>query len=289
MFVRLLALMICLLLQTPSLAAVHILAVGQSNMEGRFGPAPNTTADPRIQLWDWYKREFNTAELGEFPFYPDPKIGEPANNLVFAFARRLVEKCDTNIYITLIAAGSMKIEFFIPQPILDSHSWKNTQYWRFFDQSASDELFSPTGTAIAALQASGGNRYDILLMHQGEANFAQEGDIDSAGQYAGKVKTFIQALTSRGLLRRESLSILGTINAKYPGAQSQHQAVMSLQTPTTGVATWEGIEVFDTPGVPGDRHATGSGLEELGSRYFDTYWRMSGGTCPDNSVATSGG
>lgn len=260
-------------------ATINILAFGQSNMAGRFGPAPNYSGpDPNIRVWNWQTKKLEPAQLGVFPFWTDRNGNGPANNLAYVFGQNLVKTCKVEVNLTYLATDGAKLEYFLPNDVLKKNSWSNGQTKMYFGPSLADELLSSNSQTRSALIAAGATTYDIVLIHQGEANSLRDGD--TAAVYEKKLKAMINELVTRRFVRRDTKFVLGTINPLYPKADEHKKAVLSLQAPTVAIASWDGIETFDTPKVVGDRHATGNGLQTLGERYFEKYLYLEGGRCP---------
>lgn len=210
-----------------SASPLNVLAFGQSNMEGFFGPAVGyDSPDERIRVWDWRQDKWRLAKLGVAPFHRAKGSSEPANNLAYVFARLLAQQCDVGVNLTFLAAGGMRIEYFMPPELLAERGWVNTQESKAFGTSLSDELLSPAGDAAMALRATGAYRYDAVLIHQGEANSLKDGD--TAEVYAGKLRALLAEMTWRGLIDPRTPVILGTINGAYPRARDHARAVESL-------------------------------------------------------------
>ncbi len=113
-----------------------------------------------------------------------------------------------------------------------------------------------------------------MLFHQGEANF-DKAPIDTAEEYASKLRLLLSELKQRALIHASTPVILGEINSIYFGAATHKQAVASLADRRVRVVAWDsGVE--DVKAVTGDNnpHATGHGLAELGKRYFKAFMSM---------------
>lgn len=258
---------------------ISILAFGQSGMAGQFGPIMSDGIYSRdFQAWDVTSNGWVTASLGTQPF-----SSGSTNNLAFVFAKEVARYCEAEIRMVLIASGGKKIEYFLPTVALSAHGWTNSQSSALYGSSAAEELMgvSPYGDAIPALQSLGASRYDIAIMHQGEAN-AVAGD--SSATYEAKLSVLLDELDARGLIDLTgggTSVLLGHINAAYAGAANQASAIESFASGYANVSTvaWAGIATRQ-PYDPNDYHATGLGLEQLGVRYFREWVALSGGVCP---------
>lgn len=263
--------------------SINVLAIGQSNMQGRFGPATYTDADPNIRVWNFNTEKWQTAKLGVSPFFVSRGEKTPANNLAYVFARELSDKCSLKVNLTILAAFGKRIEYFLPIDVLARHGWKNTERSGVFGDSLADEIFSPRGTASKALRALNAWRYDAVLIHQGEANFDSAGD--DANTYAQKLGALLTELTRRGLTNHDTPTLIGTIDWRYAKSKQDAKAISSLASGHIGAVNWSGIETYpETTGTGMRWHATGNGLQELGDRYFDAYWNLIGKTCPGHPV-----
>lgn len=138
---------LAVLSSSPAVATtINVLAFGQSNMEGRFGPAVGyKDPDPRIRVWNWKNNEWQIAELGVFPFWKARGLLEPANNLAYVFAKRLVDECSVNVDLTLLTSGGMRLEYFLPLYVIRKHGWSNRQATAHFGPTLSDDLLEEQG------------------------------------------------------------------------------------------------------------------------------------------------
>lgn len=241
--------------------SVAVLAWGQSNMEGAYGPSPSSGVySPTIRAWSLASNAFETATLGASPF----RIGSPTpNNLAFVFCKELARHIETAVDLVLIAAGGMKIEHFMPNTVLSANGWTNSQT-SIFGASAADELMGTGGVALNALGSLGKSAFDVVIMHQGEAN------VDSASVYLAKLEAQYAEMANRGLLTLgQTPIVMGYINPSYSNAADHGAAVASFVSAHSkcGSVPWSGIQTVGG----GNNHATGLGLEQLGVRYFNAF------------------
>ena len=260
-------------------APFRVLAIGQSNMEGRFGPAaaPSDSA-ARIFAWNWSVEEWAPAVLGSIPFRPLFAGSGAANNLSYVFANEISQECDIDVYTVLLASGGKRIEYFLPNFVLRDNGWENNQSDSRFGNSLADEIMGQDGTAAVALRSSGGGVFDAVLIHQGEANNLDI--IEEPGVYQAQIRALISELRRRRLVGDDTAIIVGGINPGYPGGEAHQLAINELRHEGIGVVSWQGVE--DVGDIIGDnnQHATGRGLTELGIRYFEEFMRLSG-DCPN--------
>ena len=254
---------------------VRILAFGQSNMLGAYGPAPKSSVSiARLRAWDWSSDKWVPAVLGTRPFGNIVGTSEPANNLAYVFADQLSETCSVNVDIVLLAANGKRIEYFLPNFILEQSGWVNNQTSPPFGNSLADEILGSNGDAIKALQASGGNLFEIVLIHQGEAN--NEDILKNATPYQKKLNSLFNEIKARKLSDANTSIIVGGINPGYPGGLAHYNAIMDLKSSKVGIVDWTGIEDVGDISSENNQHATGPGLTELGNRYFNEFMRING-------------
>lgn len=239
-----------------------ILAFGQSNMQGAYGPSPSAGIySPPIHAWKHSTNAFAASVLGADPF------AAGGNNLAFVFQKELARHTEDENHLTLIAAGGMKLEHFMPAYVLTANGWTNTQS-SVFGASAADELLgAPPKAARQALQVLGKSQYDIVLGHIGEANTVAG---DSAATQQAKFEALFQDMDLRDMIDLGTTPIiLGHINPAYSGSANHAAAIEAFAAAHAMVATvpWDGIETVGG----GNAHANGVGLEQLGVRYFDAY------------------
>ncbi len=250
-----------------------ILAIGQSNLEGRYGPALTVPAHKRtVRAFDLAARQWSDAKLGRNPFKTIVRSTIPAHNLVFEFAHRYASICDDDADIVLLASGGKRIEFFLPGEVLAENGWRSEQTDPDFGNSLAGEIFAADGAAKQALAAAGHAAFEVLLIHQGEANFADP-PMDAPEAYALKLRRLIEELERRGLIRPTTPIVLGEINPLYLGAWLMHrQALANFTDARTRVVRWDaGIECAKAVIGENNSHASGRGLAELGKRYFEAY------------------
>lgn len=255
--------------------SLPILAIGQSNIEGGFGPAlPAPAHDKAVRAYNLKTMQWTPAQLGVSPFRNIVRSKAPAHNFVFEFAHQYASQCADDADLVLLASGGKRIEFFLPGEVLAANGWTNEQTDPLFGASLSEHIFGAEGAARAALKAAGHEAYGVVLIHQGEANFAQA-PIDTLEDYKSKLRLLLSGLQQRALIREDTPVILGEINPTYLGAATHKQALASLVDRRICVVTWDG-GVEDVKAVTGDNnpHATGRGLSELGKRYFKAFIAM---------------
>ena len=259
---------------------VRVLAVGQSNMEGRFGPASHYyqyPSIPEIRSWDYVEDRWEQAHLGERPFSMNDTGDKPANNASYVFAQRVRDEFGDNVDVTLLASGGKRIEYFLPNYLLNRHGWVNTQSSPNFGNSLADEIFGHTGDAKIALPP--GEVYDVVLFLQGEANFNRnQVPVESAAEYAHKMTVFVDELWNRDYIDESSVVIFSNINPKYEYAHIHREALQMVISDQIDVIEWRGLlDVGDyrDDGV-GNNHATGWGLSDLADRYFQKYLELTG-------------
>ena len=151
----------------------------------------------------------------------------------------------------------------MPNTVLTANGWTNTQT-SVFGTSAADELMGSTGTAFTALSSLSKSQFDVVIMHQGEAN------VDAASVYLAKLEAQYAEMHARGLLTLGTTPIImGYINPAYPNAADHGSAVASFVAAHANCVSvpWSGIQTVGG----GNNHATGMGLEQLGVRYFNAY------------------
>lgn len=252
---------------------ISVLAFGQSNMEGAYGPSPiSISSISKVKSWSLSTNTWANADLGVAPFRASSG-GVTPNNLAYVFCMELARQFNEDIRLVLIAVGGMKIEYFMPNYMLTANGWTNSQTSTLFGSSASPALMgalSSGGEAVPALDSLGTDRFDIVLMHQGEAN-AVAGD--SATDYENKLNALFADLNTRGIIEfNDTYLLLGNINSSYSGASAHATAIDNFASNHSRSATveWSGLETVGG----GNLHATGRGLDLLGRRYFNEYMEL---------------
>lgn len=267
--------------------SLAVLAIGQSNMEGNYGPPPARLRKPdrREQVWNFWSHSFTPSRLGQRPFWMTPD--GPANCPAFVFCRHLSRRRNVFSNLVLLTSVGKKLEFFLPESVLDHRGWTNGQTCSRHGETLATALFSLSGHARQALRALNRSAYDIILIHQGEGNFTN-GMMDDEETYFRKISAFLEELTRNGLRDRSTLVVLGKISSAYVGSDAHARALDRLKAETVAIVEWSGI-----PAVGGrDLHASPAGLTMLGERYFDQYMaleraRMTAGVNALESVSAS--
>lgn len=253
---------------------IAVLAIGQSNMVGRYGPAETVMADS-VKVWtssDWV-----TAVLGQPPFMRDRDTNGVANNLAFVFAEQLAEASQCEVRLVLLASDGKRIEYFLPNFILDENDWENHQESTRFGVSLAEEIFGTHGTAATALDDINASHFDVVLVHQGEANFAPQAEYPWV--YQDKVVSLLDELVRRDVVSDSTQFLLGHINPDYYFSREHRTALESLEYENLSVIEWAGIEDVGSVEGTGDAHATGIGLQVLGERYYESFQRHSNPNC----------
>lgn len=259
--------------QTADPTTVRVLAIGQSNIEGRYGPAISPyDLENELRAWNWSQDIWVPAELGSLPFAGVVRIKDPANNLAYVFAGKLAMHCQVDVDTVLLASGGKRIEYFLPNYVLEANGWVNEQNAPPFGASLADEILGSTGDAALALQTSEGLAYDVVLVHQGEAN--NEDILENAEPYLAKLRALVAELRLRKLVSEDTPILFGGINPDYRGGEAHRIAIEQLANEGLGVVDWRGIEDVRSVSGESNNHATGNGLTELGLRYFEEYMRL---------------
>lgn len=248
--------------------AYPILCVGQSNMEGRYGPPLAPPAHSQIvRAWNFKTAAWLTAQLGQTPFKTLPSSTAPAHNLAFEIAHQLAAHCKQDIDVVLLASGGKTIEYFLPNTVLTANGWSNTgQTDPDFGSSLADEILGASGTARAALTAAGHSTFKAVFVHQGEANFTNGND----AAYGAKLAAFKNELVTRSFIGSSTPFIVGQINPAYAYAADHAAALAALGYPTY---VWDGgVESINMTVDATNNHATGHGLQTLGIRAADAYF-----------------
>lgn len=244
---------------------------------GRYGPVVAPPPRDDVRAWDWKQRMFVPAQLGVLPFWPVPKVGGPAANLGYTLACAIADRLRTPVTINLLASDGRRIEYFLPAEVLAARGWVNKQKpCRHFGPSMALHLFGEDSSARLCLQAAGKSAYDLIAVHQGEAQVSNP--VDSAEDILEKYRALIAALRDNDLASPSTEILFGRISPKYKFEGNHAAALEALEKDGIASAEWRDIEDLDAIGVSGDAHASGAGLTQLGMRYFEQWCaRRTGG------------
>lgn len=253
---------------------IAVLAIGQSNMVGRYGPAETVMANS-VKVWTG--SEWVAAVLGQPPFMRDRVTNGVANNLSFVFAEQLAEASQCEVRLVLLASDGKRIEYFLPNFILERNDWENHQESTRFGGSLAEEIFGTNGTAATALDDINISHFDVVLVHQGEANFAPQAEYPWV--YENKVIALLEEMVRRDIVSNSTQFLFGHINPDYYFSREHRIALESLEYENLSVIEWAGIEDVGSVDGNGDPHATGRGLQALGERYYETFQRHSSPSC----------
>lgn len=246
-----------------------ILVIGQSNAMGRYGPVSAPVRED-VQAWDWKQQAFVPAQLGVIPFWPVPKVGGPAGNLAYTLACAIADQRQEPATVALFASDGQRIEYFLPSDVLAQHGWTNApKLCRHFGASMAPYLYGSESSAHLCLQAAGKSAYDLIAVHQGEAQVSSP--VDSAELILEKYRALIAALRRDHLASPSTQIIFGRISPGYANEGNHAAALRQLSHEGIAVAEWRGIEDMAAIGVPGNRHASGAGLGQLGMRFFEQW------------------
>lgn len=248
-----------------SRTAISVLAVGQSNMEGKFAPAVGGfVPSHNVQFWDWRRQRYVAAKLGESPLFKDKETDTPAGNLAYSFAHMVAICTARPVKVSFYASGGKRIEFFLPVSVLRGNDWINDQTCGRFHGSLAPFIFD--GNARESLIQASATYFDVVIIHQGEANTP-----DEPASYAMKLEAFIAELRACGLITVNTPILMGHINSGYRFAHHHRSALGLVRDPSVKVVEWDGIETMQDRGSPLNLHASGLGLHQLGLRYAASY------------------
>jgi len=260
-------------MQLSSSGPISVLAIGQSNMEGRYGPMPTQFPPTKnVRFWDWKAKSLVPAELGKWPLNHVVGNKRPAGNPAYSFAHAVAQAKGCEVNVGFYASGGKRIEFFLPDSVLEKNGWENNQDCNQFRRSIAPMFFE--GNAASFLEASRSSRVDVAIIHQGEANFSPVPD--EPEEYAKKVVSLLEELRTSGLIANSTPILLGHISPYYHHAPKHREALSMIDDPMVQVVEWDGIETMADIGAKGNAHATGTGLHELGLRYAEKYLSLTG-------------
>jgi len=255
-----------------------ILAIGQSNMEGRYGSdLDDESVYGNLLAWITSTQTFGRCQLGKPPFGGNAGgFGGKANNLALRFGIRVHEATGRPVRIFLFAVGGKRIEYFLRKQILSDNDWnyEDGKPHAQFKKSLGDEIFGEDNEITKGLSRIGQKHVDVVLVHQGEANVVVG---DSTDSLMKKYTILLEELNRMDYTRHLTPIIFGEINSRYPNSQNQRDAIrlLSLNHPAVSFVHWDGIdEVGEIEGRPGyNNHASGLGLQQLGDRYYEAFQR----------------
>jgi|GEM_PF-4430327 len=249
-----------------------ILAMGQSNMVGRYAGGDATT-NPDVYAWDG--SNWVVATLGVAPFYT---ITANANNIAHSFARKYQQQYGGEVRIILSAQSAQPIAEWV------GSGTASTMY----------------ADAMAQIAASGTTKIDAILWHQGE----QDRDLNggSAVQYQADLNTLLTQLRAEPTIGKTVPFIAGALLDE--GSNSWDDRNDVLTTLNGDADIWTGTASgADLASIGDEIHYNGTSLHVLGSeRYFEVYeslpyikressgsnessiWYQSGTTTPANTT-----
>ncbi|MCI5042302.1 MAG: sialate O-acetylesterase [Donghicola eburneus] len=241
---------------------MRILAFGQSNMQGRFGPSDSyMPPNPRVRVWNYKKQVWQTATLGKFPFFQANNCEGAAGNLAYHFSHLIAKYHRRSTDLVLLASDGKRIEFFIEPERLKENGWR-CEYRDRVPFGKSMSLHLSGGLAEKAHKLG---PYDIVIVHQGEANF--KAPADSPKDYQKKLEVLLIQLRDSGVIGSGTKVILGEISQKAPNREKHSFAIKSLSSPNLAISDWGNADL-----VSNDRlHADGNGLKSLGQSYMEAY------------------
>jgi len=260
----------------PRLPYLVVPILGQSNA---FGMGLGLDLDdldrphPLVHQWAMSGPSKGTAVLGVDPLFheiPCKRVG-----FGVTFAKQLADATGRAV---LLVPGARGDTSFTP---------KNGYTWDGDDTSTRINLYRQAVGAIdAALERYPGSEVAVILWHQGETDVP----LMSPATYRDKLDTMIDALRKR--YGANTPVVLGQMvpeemersRKDYSGIDAVHQDTPNRRGSTAFVAGPR-----DSFNSDGDRHYSGAGLRELGSRMWLAYRDM----CPEEiarygSVASGG-
>jgi len=238
-----------------------MLALGQSNMRSNESSTGGDMSTP-LPIFVWNGNEtavgsaYTQPVVGEYPLDTyNAGVGEYANNMAYAAARRANEMTGRPVYLILYAKGAHPIEAFIKPATLTANSW--TLGGTFTDLTT--YMYPGIANALAAIPGSPAVA-DAMLWMQGEANTA-----DTAAVYRNKFVTGVLGdLSAAGLIEGEETTIVAGALLDTPSNKPFRQYHREVMLDSRN--TWPTLRYVPADKLPvgSGAHYTGRGLVVMG-------------------------
>lgn len=213
---------------------IHVLATGQSNMIGRCSLTGDTTGAPNFEYWNGVNN-WLPGHYGSPPF-------TNKNNIAYSFCSMLAEKMpNKHIRLILLAFGGNPIENWIPA-VLGNYAALENQ-----------------------IVISGVPRINIILWHQGEANYDAYFGCNDDVCYKAYLDTLITQFRAEPWFDATTGYFIAGGLAPGTNYDDRNVALETLNfdgDTKTAFANPENLVTCD--GV----HITGDGLVSMGRRMF---------------------
>jgi hypothetical protein len=255
-----------------------IFAFGQSNMRGfADSVGGDQTSDDGVFFWDAPNgnpvsagTRFRVGTFGVVPLNSlNTTTGTYANNIAFHAAKRVRKMTGKQVYVIMIARGSMPIESFISDAVLASNGWSRGSNQDLYTQSIN------ALTSALPLVPGSPTKVDAIIGHQGEANMADPPEV-----YARKMKAALLGFETAGFASREDTVVaLGEVAAGGTGNNAtRHRAGLYRLKESWNFDKWRGMKIVSSSGLPpastGNVHFTGGALVSFGHRYAEALFTL---------------
>ncbi len=248
---------------------ITVLAIGQSNMRGGLGATGGEKDFPTAaKFFNSKERSFGTAWVdpvwGQFPFDRTEDGGlSYSNNISLSFARTVIQATGRPVWTYFVAKGQQPIESFLrPATRLKGE-------WPLPDGKANlaPLLYNPTHGARAALDLVPAPHFDVVLMHQGEANARNSGQ-----SYAEKIKALYADLSDTALIRPTTQFLIGGLWEGKPFYAVHKNALIAAaqELPNFHFIDSNGL-INMADGRHSPLHFPGLELQEIGRRMAAAY------------------
>jgi hypothetical protein len=251
-------------------APFYILFMGQSNALGRGTGGGDLETNENVRIWNSTSGSFEVWDLTEDP----PQYGDAAtvgaNNFTFHFSKKFNEVYGRPVYVIDSAKGGQSISSWVP---------------------SSSSLYT---NMTAKVSAAGSPDIDLVLWHQGEANY-----LDSESSYKSSFDSLLTQLRAESFIADDTPVIAGQLGNEPNSAGINSSALNSFfdrenfseyyEKDYVYLAETAYLELTDTI------HFSGSSLVDMGRFYYwEAFQRALGGKIPrerietDNSVDLNG-
>ncbi len=246
---------------------ITALFIGQSNVRGAVvandGPRGYP---PYLRFLNNNEDAFGTAYIrpqwGRYPLDRRGNVNQPyANHIALGFARHMWRSERISVYAAVVAKGGHAIECFITPATRAANGWTI----RPAMVDVSPYLFDPTQGVMAV----NGGPFDVIVKHQGEANFGESGSPDTLEAYQAKEAALIGDLEAAGIKGPDTVYLSGVVWDGHP-YYSDHRAAVVRACDTK--LRCHRVHSAGLKTVPtSDLHFTGTAISNYGKRFAMAY------------------
>jgi hypothetical protein len=197
----------------------------------------------------------------EFGVYPLDRRLSPesqwGNSIMLSFCRQAAAAYDPRL--VMVANGGHPVECFLPGTVRRARGWPIPAG----KEDMARYIYPPRLGVKRALRALKKNYFDVVPIHQGEANSMTPPEV-----YEARFLSWRGSMIRNSLITSRTPIIVGGLFTGYPSYATHKAVIQSI------AAQFPNVIFVDSTGLtalPDDTHFTGPSAVTMGQRYYTAF------------------